>query len=145
MTKHTLKALEESAERNKLLYQYEKPNRSLLEWFPSPFKPQKPEMLVENPVGEVHIEVPEFSCLCPKTGQPDYATIEIWYTPHRRCVESKSLKLYLMSFRQYGTFHEACTQEIFDALDELLQPLAIKVVGHFAPRGGIRFTPTVVG
>src|SRR5215211_690596 len=78
---------------------------------------------------DIRFECPEFTCLCPKTGQPDFATIRIRYTPDRRCVELKSLKLYLWSFRDQGHFHEAVTNRICDDLVLLLAPRALSVEG----------------
>ena len=86
---------------------------------------------------EIRFECPEFTCLCPKTGQPDFATIRIFYVPDRLCVELKSLKLYLWSFRDRGAFHEAVTNQILDDLVALLQPRTIEVEGDFMVRGGI--------
>ena len=86
---------------------------------------------------EIRFECPEFTCLCPRTGQPDFATIRIRYTPDERCVELKSLKLYLWSFRDEGHFHEAVTNRILDDLVALLAPRRITVQGDFLIRGGI--------
>src|SRR3989338_7029059 len=86
---------------------------------------------------EVRFECPEFTCLCPKTGQPDFATIRIRYIPDRFCVELKSLKLYLWSFRNEGAFHEAVTNQILDDLVKALKPRRMEVVGDFFIRGGI--------
>ncbi|MFT4538751.1 MAG: 7-cyano-7-deazaguanine reductase [Planctomycetota bacterium] len=86
---------------------------------------------------EIRFECPEFSCLCPKTGQPDFATLRIAYVPNERCVELKSLKLYLWSFRDEGHFHEAVTNSITDDLVRLLEPRRLTVVGDFYVRGGI--------
>jgi 7-cyano-7-deazaguanine reductase len=86
---------------------------------------------------EIRFECPEFTCLCPKTGQPDFATIRIHYTPDQLCVELKSLKLYLWSYRDVGAFHEAVTNEILDDLVAATQPRAMTVVGDFFMRGGI--------
>lgn len=86
---------------------------------------------------EIRFECPEFTCLCPKTGQPDFATIRIRYTPAERCVELKSLKLYLWSFRDQGAFHEAVTNQILDDLVRLLAPTRLVVEGDFKVRGGI--------
>jgi len=91
----------------------------------------------------IEIEAPEFTCLCPKTGQPDFATIAISYAPADLCVESKSLKLYLFSFRQTGAFHEDVTNKIATDLYKLLKPLWLQVTGKFNARGGISFWPTV--
>jgi 7-cyano-7-deazaguanine reductase len=117
-------------------YQYDAPSADILERFASPFDQ-------ETISGSVHIEVPEFTSLCPITGQPDFATIVIDYVPNEWCVESKSLKLYMFAFRNHGDFHEACVNRIANDLVEMLQCRSIKVVGKFTPRGGIPFWPTV--
>jgi 7-cyano-7-deazaguanine reductase len=83
----------------------------------------------------------EFTSLCPKTGQPDFAKIFINYIADKKMVESKSLKLYLFSFRNHGDFHEDCVQKICDDLVGLMQPLFIEVMGEFTPRGGIAIFP----
>ena len=84
---------------------------------------------------------PEFTSLCPKTGQPDFAEIIINYIPDKRMVESKSLKLYLFSFRNHGDFHEDCTNIIMEDLIKLMDPKYIEVKGNFLPRGGISILP----
>ena len=99
-----------------------------LESFPNP-APQRDY--------EIRFEAPEFTCLCPVTGQPDFATIRIRYVPDERCVELKSLKLYLWSFRSQGAFHEAVTNKILDDLVALLAPRKLVVEGDFMVRGGI--------
>ena len=86
---------------------------------------------------------PEFTALCPKTGQPDFATIRITYVPDKRCVELKSLKLYLWSYRDEGAFHEAVTNRICDDLVAAVAPRSITVSGRFQVRGGIATTVTV--
>jgi 7-cyano-7-deazaguanine reductase len=86
---------------------------------------------------EIRFDCPEFTCLCPRTGQPDFATIRIRYVPAERCVELKSLKLYLWSFRNEGHFHEAVTNRILDDLVKALAPRSLTVVGDFLVRGGI--------
>lgn len=86
---------------------------------------------------EIEFECPEFTCVCPKTGQPDFATIHILYVPDEKCVELKSLKLYLWSFRDVGAFHERVTNDICDDLVALLSPRQLVVVGEFRVRGGI--------
>ncbi len=86
---------------------------------------------------EIRFECAEFTCLCPKTGQPDFATIRIRYTPADLCVELKSLKLYLWSFRNEGAFHEAVTNQILDDLVEAVHPREMVVEGDFYMRGGI--------
>lgn len=85
----------------------------------------------------VRMTVPEFTSLCPKTGQPDFASIYIDYVPRKYLVESKSLKLYMFSFRQHGSFHEAVVNEIGEKLAEALNPVWLRVSGIFNPRGGI--------
>ena len=87
---------------------------------------------------EIRFECPEFTTLCPKTGQPDFATLRIRYVPNELCVELKSLKLYLWSFRDEGHFHEAVTNRVLDDLLALLAPRRMTVVGEFNVRGGIR-------
>ena len=86
---------------------------------------------------EIRFECPEFTCLCPKTGQPDFATIRIHYVANERCVELKSLKLYLWSFREVGAFHEAVTNQILDELVAACEPRWMTVEGDFYVRGGI--------
>jgi len=88
---------------------------------------------------------PEFTTLCPKTGQPDFATLTIRYIPGRKLVESKSLKLYLFGFRNNGDFHEDVVNTVYDDLTKLLRPKYMEVVGKFAPRGGISIDPFVNG
>ncbi len=89
----------------------------------------------------VTLDCPEFTSLCPKTGQPDFARIIINYIPDLEMVESKSLKLYLFSFRNHGDFHEDCVNIILDDLRKLMQPRYIEVIGLFTPRGGIAIHP----
>lgn len=103
------------------------PTRAL-ETFPNP-KPDRDY--------EIRFECPEFTCVCPRTGQPDFATITVTYTPGDLCVELKSLKLYLWSFRDEGHFHEAVTNRILDDLVQATSPRKIKVIGDFNVRGGI--------
>ena len=121
-------------------YRYDKPDAGLLEAFPNPFA--KAELNPVGAVGTIHIECPEFTSLCPLTGQPDFAKIVIDYQPEGLCVESKSLKLYLGSFRMHGEFHESCVNRICNDLVQLLQPVCLMVRGEFTPRGGIPFWPT---
>ncbi|HVT04124.1 MAG TPA: preQ(1) synthase [Thermoanaerobaculia bacterium] len=104
-----------------------KPSRKL-DTFPNP-NPERDY--------EISFEAPEFTCVCPMTGQPDFATVRIRYTPDQRCVELKSLKLYLWSFRDEGTFHEAVTNRILTDLVEALDPRWMSVEGDFLVRGGI--------
>ena len=86
---------------------------------------------------EIRFECPEFTCLCPMTGQPDFATIRIRYVPGELCVELKSLKQYLWSFRERGAYHEAVTNQILDDLAGALKPRRLEVQGDFMVRGGI--------
>ena len=91
---------------------------------------------------EIAFECPEFTCVCPRTGQPDFATIRITYVPADLCVELKSLKLYLWSFRDEGHFHEDVTNRILDDLVKTLRPKRMTVVGDFNVRGGIHTVVT---
>jgi 7-cyano-7-deazaguanine reductase len=91
----------------------------------------------------IHMEIPEFTCLCPKTGQPDFATLILDYVPDRLCVELKSLKLYVWSFRNEGAFHEAVTNRILDDLLRATRPRYMRLTARFYVRGGIFTTVTV--
>ena len=91
----------------------------------------------------IRIQIPEFTCLCPKTGQPDFATLELEYVPDRLCVELKALKLYIWSFRDRGAFHEAVTNEIADHLATATGPRFLRLTARFNVRGGI-YTTVVV-
>ena len=91
----------------------------------------------------IRIRIPEFTCLCPKTGQPDFATLYLDYVPDKSCVELKSLKQYIWSFRDQGAFHEAVTNQILDDLVTLLAPRFAKLTARFNVRGGI-YTTVVV-
>jgi len=108
---------------------------------PMPSKPQKTLETFPNPNPDrdyvINFECPEFTCLCPRTGQPDFATIRIEYVPDKLCVELKSLKLYLWSYRNEGAFHEAVTNKILDDLVKATKPRQMKVAGDFFVRGGI--------
>jgi 7-cyano-7-deazaguanine reductase len=84
------------------------------------------------------MEIPEFTCLCPKTGQPDFATLLLEYVPDRACVELKSLKLYIWSYRDEGAFHEAVTNRIADDLVRAMRPRYLRLEGRFNVRGGIQ-------
>jgi 7-cyano-7-deazaguanine reductase len=88
----------------------------------------------------IRIKVPEFTCLCPMTGQPDFATIDIEYVPNERCVELKALKMYMWSFRDEGGFHEAVTNLMLDNLVAACEPHFMRVTGEFNVRGGIYTT-----
>lgn len=109
-------------------------------------KPSKTLETFDNPTPDrdytIRIRVPEFTCLCPKTGQPDFATLYIRYVPHRLCVELKSLKLYIWSFRNEGAFHEAVTNRILDDLVRACEPNYMRLVARFHVRGGIYTTVT---
>ena len=109
-----------------------RPTKSL-ETFPNP-NPERDYV--------IRFDCPEFTCLCPKTGQPDFATIRVEYVPDRLCVELKSWKLYLWSYRDEGAFHEAVTNRILDDLVAAIAPRRMRVEGAFNVRGGI--TTTVV-
>ena len=104
-----------------------------LETFPNP-----------NPERDytINFEIPEFSCLCPKTGQPDFAVLEIEYIPDNLCVELKSLKLYIWSHRDHGVFHEAVTNKILDDLVATISPRFMNISGDFNVRGGIHTNVT---
>ncbi len=104
-----------------------------LEVFPNP-KPSRDYT--------IHIESPEFTCLCPKTGQSDFATLKLEYIPHAFCVELKSWKIYLWSYRNEGGFHENLTNKILDDLVEILHPRYIRLTAEFNVRGGIYTTVT---
>ena len=109
-----------------------KPSRDL-QTFPNP-NPDRPY--------HVHIEVPEFTCLCPLTGQPDFATLVIDYLPNQKNVELKSLKMYMWSYREEGAFHEAVTNKILDDLVAATDPRYMKLTAKWYVRGGVY--PTVV-
>lgn len=104
-------------------------------------KPSKDLETFDNPRRgrdfTIRMEIPEFTCLCPKTGQPDFATIHLEYVPDEKCVELKSLKLYMWSFRDEGHFHEDMTNRILDDLVAVTQPKFMRVTGEFYVRGGI--------
>ncbi|HWQ39782.1 MAG TPA: preQ(1) synthase [Burkholderiales bacterium] len=107
-----------------------KPSRSL-ETFPNPH-PDRDYL--------IHMEIPEFTCLCPRTGQPDFATLLLDYVPDRTCVELKSLKLYVWSYRNEGAFHEAVTNRILDDLVKATRPRYMRLTARFNVRGGIYTT-----
>jgi 7-cyano-7-deazaguanine reductase len=113
---------------------------------PMPTKPSKTLATFANPAPRrdyrIHMEIPEFTCLCPLTGQPDFATLVLDYVPGKRCVELRSLKLYVWSFRNEGAFHEAITHRILDDLVRALAPRYVRLTAHFNVRGGI-FTTVV--
>ena len=109
-------------------------------------RPQKTLETFPNPNPErdyvINFECPEFTCLCPRTGQPDFAMIRIEYVPDKLCVELKSLKPYLWSYRNEGTFHEAVTNQILDDLTKAVKPRRMNVTGDFFVRGGIHTVVT---
>ena len=86
---------------------------------------------------EVNVSIPEFNCICPRTGLPDFATITIKYIPDKYIVELKSLKLYIVKFRNIGVFHESATNQIFKDFQDACKPKKIEVIGEFSARGGI--------
>ena len=106
-----------------------------------PGRPSKQLEVFKNPNPErdyeISFECPEFTCLCPRTGQPDFATIRVRYIPDKLCVELKSLKLYLWSYRNEGAFHEAVTNKILDDLVKATKPRRVEIEGGFFVRGGI--------
>ena len=106
-----------------------------------PSKASKTLETFPNPEGArdylIHMEIPEFTCLCPKTGQPDFATLILDYIPDRTCVELKSLKLYVWSYRNEGAFHEAVTNRILDDLVKATRPRFMRLTARFYVRGGI--------
>jgi 7-cyano-7-deazaguanine reductase len=113
--------------------------------------PDNPASLLETfdnqfPERDYVIEIvcPEFTSVCPKTGQPDFGTLTFTYTPDKKCVELKSLKMYLQSFRNAGIFYENVTNRILNDLVAVLQPRKMKLVASFTPRGGISTSVTVV-
>jgi 7-cyano-7-deazaguanine reductase len=111
-----------------------------------PSKPSKTLETFPNPTPRrdyrIHMEIPEFTCLCPKTGQPDFALLVLDYVPDKLCVELKSLKLYIWSYRNVGAFHEAVTNRILDDLVSATRPRYMRLTARFYVRGGI-FTTVV--
>lgn len=106
-----------------------------------PSQPSKMLDTFPNPMPErdyhIHMEIPEFTCLCPMTGQPDFATLYLDYIPDEKCVELKSLKQYMWSYRNEGHFHEKATNQIVTDLAEVLQPRFLRLTARFWVRGGI--------
>jgi len=88
----------------------------------------------------IRMQIPEFTCLCPRTGQPDFATLDLEFVPDKLCVELKSLKLYVWSFRDRGAYHEAVTNEIADDLERAMHPRFLRLTARFNVRGGIHTT-----
>lgn len=112
--------------------------------YPTDYAPEVLESFINKHPGNdyfVKFNCPEFTSLCPMTGQPDFATIYILYVPDMKLVESKSLKLYLFSFRNHGDFHEDCVNIIMKDLIKLMEPKYIEVWGKFTPRGGLSIDP----
>lgn len=109
-------------------------------------QPTKALETFPNPAADrdfhIHMQIPEFTCLCPKTGQPDFATLYLDYIPDQTCVELKSLKLYIWSYRNEGAFHEAVTNHILDDLVAATQPRFMRLTAKFYVRGGV-FTNVV--
>ncbi len=112
-----------------------------------PSQPSKELQTFPNPAPERDYEIafdcPEFTCLCPLTGQPDFARFKITYVPDQRCIELKSLKLYMWAYRNEGAFHEKVTNTIADDIIKAIQPRKLTVVGDFFVRGGIGTIVTV--
>ncbi|MFA5865661.1 MAG: preQ(1) synthase [Phycisphaerae bacterium] len=106
----------------------------VLETFENPYPSRDYEILIHQP---------EFTSLCPKTGHPDFATIEIRYIPGPRCIELKSLKIYLQGYRNEGIFYERLTNQILDDLVRILEPKMMEIISRFTPRGGIGTTVKV--
>jgi 7-cyano-7-deazaguanine reductase len=104
------------------------PHENDLEIVPNEYKNQE---------YEVNVSIPEFNCICPRTGLPDFATIKINYIPNKHIVELKSLKLYIVKFRYMGIFHESATNKIFNDFKNACNPKKIEVIGEFSARGGI--------
>jgi len=111
-----------------------------------PSQPSKTLDTFANPAAQrdyrIHMEIPEFTCLCPKTGQPDFAVLTLDYVPDKRCIELKSLKLYIWNFRDEGHFHEDVTNRILDDLVKATKPRFMRLTARFFVRGGI-FTHVV--
>ena len=107
------------------------PSAELIDTFPNP-----------NPNRDytIYINIPEFTCLCPKTGQPDFATLKLEYIPNKYCIELKSLKIYIWSYRNEGGFHEALTNQILDHLVKVSSPKFMRLEAIFNVRGGIGTT-----
>lgn len=112
-----------------------------------PSQPSKELETFDNPHPErdytIRMEIPEFTCLCPKTGQPDFATFELEYVADKKCIELKSLKIYMWSFRNEGAFHEAVTNQILNDMVKACEPRFMRLTGEFNVRGGI-YTSVIV-
>jgi len=127
------KELKKSVLGRVVKYKFDKPDVNILETFQNKY-PKRDYV--------INIRIPEFTCICPITGQPDFATIFIKYIPNKECIESKSLKLYICSYRNYGIFYEDSTNKILDDCVKACKPRWMYVIGNFYPRGGIFITPT---
>lgn len=116
----------------------------ITERFIMPSQPSKTLETFENPNSErdytIHIEMPEFTCLCPKTGQPDFATLYLDYVPDKACIELKALKMYIWSYRDEGAFHEAVTNKMLSDFVEACQPRFMRLTAKFYVRGGVYTT-----
>ncbi len=110
-----------------------RPSRTILETFPNPAPGRN---------FRIHMELPEFTCLCPKTGQPDFASLILDFVPEKLCIELKSLKMYVWSFRNEGTYHEAVTNRILDDIVKTISPRFVRLTARFYVRGGV-FTSVV--
>jgi 7-cyano-7-deazaguanine reductase len=108
-----------------------RPSKKSLETFPNPSSDRD---------YTIRMRIPEFTCLCPKTGQPDFATLHLEFVPDAKCIELKSLKLYIWSYRDEGAFHEAVTNRILDDLVQVMKPRFIRLTAEFYVRGGIYTT-----
>jgi len=117
----------------KTSYAFAEPTAAILEAFPNKYPDRNYQICFEHP---------EFTSLCPKTGQPDFATIEITYIPDQLCIETKSLKLYFTAYRNHGSFMETITNKILDDLVSVCRPRQMQVVALFNPRGGTSLTVT---
>jgi len=129
-----------------LLATFSDPASSDLRSIPMPSRPSKTLETFPNPAPErdyrIHMEIPEFTCLCPMTGQPDFATLKLEYVADGLCVELKSLKLYIWSYRDEGAFHEAVTNRILDDLVRATRPRYMRLEAKWNVRGGIYTTVT---
>lgn len=105
-----------------------------IDTFPCPYSTKKRKS------GVIRVIFPEFTCLCPKTGYPDFATIHLYYLPDSLCIELKSWKIFLNSFRMVGTFHETVTARLFDTVNRLIKPRWAMLIGDFTPRGNVDTT-----
>ncbi len=136
-TNEPLKAL---GQASRAQYAYEDPQPDLLERIPNPAADAA--VNARGAALAIRVDIPEFTCLCPLTGQPDFAHIKVRYVPDEMCIELKSFKLYLWSFRNEGAFHEAVTNQICDDIVAAVDPHFLEVTGDFFVRGGIRTVVT---